>query len=60
MTDYWRPESYAEARRFWEAGRMAGIRMMCPNVELRLATATRHGAAINMHLLTSPEDPRAR
>src|SRR5215218_1113529 len=49
VTDYWLLDSYLKVRDHWESGRL-------PNVQLRLATATKHGAAINAHLLISPDD----
>lgn len=36
-------------------GRAGHIQLVFPNVELRLATATKRGQGINIHLLVSPE-----
>jgi hypothetical protein len=56
ITDYFCLRGYKELRQRQRNGVLANI-LLFPNVEVRLTieTATRQG--INLHLLTSPEDP---
>ncbi|HYI81022.1 MAG TPA: AAA family ATPase [Thermoleophilaceae bacterium] len=56
VTDYWLLDNYRKVREYWDEGRLPGVQLVFPNIEMRLATATKHGAAINVHLLISPDD----
>ena len=38
-------------------GRMPNVRLVFPNVEMRLAIGTTKGRFVNIHLLVSPDDP---
>lgn len=57
ITDYLSVDAYEEVVRQKKAGRLPGVGLIFPNVELRIAVATAGGSAINLHLLCSPEDP---
>ncbi|MEQ1564647.1 MAG: TrlF family AAA-like ATPase [Myxococcota bacterium] len=57
ITDYLTLEGYKRVLAYRSAGRLGGIRLVFPNVELRLTVETRKGNAVNLHLLISPEDP---
>lgn len=57
ITDYFSTATYEQAVAYKRAGRMAGVDLIFPNVELRLGIGTDRGSAINIHLLVSPEDP---
>jgi hypothetical protein len=55
--DYYVTETYEEVLRQKAAGRLDRVRLVFPNVELRLDVATARGSFVNLHLLVSPEDP---
>jgi len=55
ITDYFLVDSYEEARLAKSKGAMAGVELLFPNVEIRLSTGTASNAAINAHLLFSPD-----
>jgi energy-coupling factor transporter ATP-binding protein EcfA2 len=38
-------------------GRLPGVKLLFPNIELRLVIGTNKGKGINLHLLASPDDP---
>lgn len=57
VTDYFCIETYREVRRRREAGRLRDVRLLFPNVEMRLDIKTDSGNPFNIHLLFSPEDP---
>jgi len=56
-TDYCVTNTYEEFLRHKEAGRLADVKLIFPNIELRLDVAARTGF-VNVHLLVSPEDPK--
>lgn len=56
VTDYYLTETYEEVVRRQRAGRLPGVGLVFPNIELRLDAAARSGF-INLHLLVSPDDP---
>lgn len=56
VTDYYLTETYQEVLKFKDAGRLPDVRLIFPNVELRLDVRARTGF-VNVHLLVSPEDP---
>lgn len=56
VTDYYRTDTYEEFLRLKATGRLAGVKMIFPNIELRLDVAAKSGF-VNIHLLVSPEDP---
>ncbi|MDP1990057.1 MAG: AAA family ATPase [Syntrophales bacterium] len=55
-TDYYVTDSYEEFRKHQAAGRLPGVILLFPNIELRLDVAAKSGF-VNVHLLVSPEDP---
>ena len=57
VTDYYVTDTYEEVvRRHRNEGRLPRVRLIFPNIELRLDVAAKTGF-VNMHLLVSPEDP---
>jgi hypothetical protein len=56
ITDYWSIRSYVQ---FLErrADRLPKVRLVFPNIEIRLAPQTAKGNPINLHILVSPDDP---
>lgn len=56
ITDYYVTDTYEEFLRQKATGRLGGVKMIFPNIELRLDVAAKSGF-VNIHLLVSPEDP---
>ncbi|MCV6227315.1 hypothetical protein OFL28_15480 [Pseudomonas aeruginosa] len=56
VTDYYVTDTYEEILRHKAAGRLPGVKLIFPNIELRLDVAAKSGF-VNIHLLVSPEDP---
>ena len=56
VTDYCTTASFRQVQAAWSAGAGQGITFLFPNVELRLSHATRQEAALNLHVLCSPEE----
>ena len=56
VTDYYITDTYEEVLRHHIAGRLPGVQLIFPNVEVRLDVAAKSGF-VNLHLLVSPEDP---
>jgi len=56
VTDYYVTDTYEEFRKHIGAGRLPGVKLVFPNIELRLDVAAKSGF-VNVHLLVSPEDP---
>lgn len=56
ITDYYVTDRYEEVLKHKAAGRLPGIKLLFPNIELRLDIAAKQGF-VNIHLLVSPEDP---
>ncbi len=58
VTDYYLLDTYERVREAkLRDGRLAGVDLVFPNVELRLAFGTVKGNWVNCHLLVSPDDP---
>lgn len=57
ITDYLSIEQYEEAVRQRDAGRLPGVDLIFPNVEMRFGIETSKGSGVNVHLLFSPDDP---
>jgi len=57
VTDYYVTDTYEEVLRQKDAGRLPSVKLVFPNVELRLDVATARGGFVNLHLFVSPEDP---
>ena len=58
VADYYVTDTYVEVLRHKAAGRLPSIKLVFPNVELRLDVATAGGGFVNLHLFVSPEDPQ--
>jgi AAA domain, putative AbiEii toxin, Type IV TA system len=56
VTDYYVTDTYEEVIRQKNAGRLPDVKLIFPNIEVRLDVAARSGF-VNVHLLVSPEDP---
>jgi energy-coupling factor transporter ATP-binding protein EcfA2 len=56
VTDYYVTDTYEEVTRRKASGRLADVKLIFPNIEVRLEAAAKSGF-INLHLLVSPEDP---
>jgi hypothetical protein len=56
VTDYYLTDTYEEVFRRRIPGRLPDVRLIFPNIEVRLDVAARSGF-VNLHLLVSPEDP---
>lgn len=56
VADYYVTETYEELRKHKAAGRLSDVKLIFPNIELRLDVAAKSGF-VNAHLLVSPEDP---
>lgn len=54
ITDYFSIERYQEVREHQRKGRLSGVGLIFPNVELRLSIETSKASAINLHLLFDP------
>ena len=58
VTDYYVTDTYEEVLQHKAAGRLPSVKLIFPNVELRLDVATAKGGFVNLHLFVSPEDPQ--
>lgn len=56
ITDYYSTATYEQALAHRSNGRMPGVDLIFPNVELRLGVGTNSGSPVNVHLLVSPDD----
>jgi len=56
ITDYYTTNVYEEVVRWKASGRLPNLKLLFPNIELRLDVAAKTGF-VNLHLLVSPEDP---
>ncbi len=56
VTDYYVTDTYEEFLKYRATGRLPGVMLLFPNIELRLDVAAKSGF-VNIHLLISPEDP---
>jgi AAA domain, putative AbiEii toxin, Type IV TA system len=57
VTDYYVLDNYQKVREFKAAGRLPNVKLVFPNIEMRLDVATARGGFVNLHLLVSPDDP---
>jgi hypothetical protein len=57
VTDYYVTDTYEEVLRRRTAGALPDVKLVFPNVEVRLDVATVRGGWVNLHLFVSPEDP---
>lgn len=56
-TDYCSIEGYKRLQEYRARGRLSSFNLILPNIEFRIHPETSAGAAINIHLLISPDDP---
>lgn len=56
ITDYFGIERYEQVVDLKNQGRLPGVGLIFPNVELRLGIETAKASAVNIHLLFSPQD----
>ncbi len=56
ITDYSVLDSYKLALEWHRQGRLPGVDILFPNIELRFSVSVGKGSPINVHLLVSPED----
>lgn len=56
VTDYYVTDTYEEVVRQQGVGRLPDVKLVFPNIEIRLDVAAKSGF-VNVHLLVSPEDP---
>lgn len=56
VTDYFTTTGFRKASRAWQEGAGHPIRVLFPNVELRLDIPTARGSGVNLHLLCSPDE----
>jgi len=57
VTDYYVTDTYEEVLRRKAAGRLPNVKLIFPNVELRLDVATAKGGFVNLHLFVCPDAP---
>ena len=57
VTDYFCIRTYREVKKRKAEGRLSKIKLVFPNVEIRLDVKTAKKKAINVHLLFAPDDP---
>jgi hypothetical protein len=57
ITDYYSVDVYKIVLAKKTAGRLPGVDLIFPNVEMRYGIGTGRGSPINVHLLVSPDDP---
>lgn len=55
VTEYYVTDTYEEFLKHKAAGRLLDVKLLFPNIELRLDIAAKSGF-VNLHLLVSPED----
>lgn len=55
VTDYYLTDSYELFLKYKAAGRLPKVKLLFPNIELRLDVAAKSGF-VNVHLLVSPDD----
>jgi hypothetical protein len=56
ITDYLSAKCYVAVSGAKAQNRLPAVKMIFPNIELRLSIGTSHGKGINFHLLVSPDD----
>jgi energy-coupling factor transporter ATP-binding protein EcfA2 len=57
ITDYYVLDSYERALAWKEKGKLPGVALIFPNIELRFAVNAPKGSPVNVHLLVSPDEP---
>jgi energy-coupling factor transporter ATP-binding protein EcfA2 len=57
VTDYLSSRGYEAVLAAKRDGRLPGVELVFPNIELRLSIGTKAQRGVNFHVLVSPEDP---
>lgn len=57
VTDYFSIRTYREVRKYKRSGRLGRVKLLFPNVEMRLDIKTAKSRPLNLHFLFSPDDP---
>jgi hypothetical protein len=57
ITDYYSIDNYIYLKKQFEKGAFKYIKLLFPNIEMRLSIPTEKSSAINFHLIFSPDDP---
>lgn len=55
VTDYYVTDTYEKLQEYKKAGRLPGVSLLFPNIEMRLLVGPKR-SPVNVHLLVSPED----
>ncbi len=55
ITDYWSLNGYKKIMEYKDKGRLDNIKLILPNVEMRLIPFTRAGRACNFHCIFNPD-----
>jgi ABC-type lipoprotein export system ATPase subunit len=58
ITDYYSIDNYTYLKRRFEEGAFSNVKLLFPNIEMRLAIPAEKSSAINIHLIISPDDTR--
>ena len=57
VTDYMSIANYSGLKAIRDKGDLSNIELLIPNIEFRIAPPTEKATAVNLHILTSPDDP---
>lgn len=57
VTDYYVTNTYEQVVNHKASGRLPSVKLVFPNIELRLDVATARGGFVNLHLFVSPDEP---
>lgn len=57
ITDYYVLDSYEAVVAQKKQGRLPGVKLIFPNIEMRYGVGTVEAAAVNVHVVVSPGDP---
>ena len=56
VTDYYVTDTYETLKKHKDDGRLPGVSLLFPNIEMRLTVSSKK-SPVNIHLLVNPEDP---
>ena len=57
ITDYFGLSVYDQVRARWLAGELPSVKVVFPNIEIRLHLKVEKGSGVNLHLLVDPSEP---
>lgn len=57
ITEYLTVEGYKKIYEIKQAGQLANIDLILPNIEFRISPETQYSKGVNIHLLVAPEQP---